>query len=132
MDTLQTVASFIVTLGILVFVHEYGHYWIAKKCGIKVLKFSIGFGKPLFKWTNNEGVEFILAIIPLGGYVKMLDEREGFVSPSEIHMAFNRQPVLARMAVVLGGPLANLLFAIVALTLAFSIGTKLFCLLLVM
>jgi regulator of sigma E protease len=77
MDVIQPILSLILTLGILVTIHEFGHYWVARKCGVKVLRFSVGFGKPLYTWTNKAGTEFVIASIPLGGYVKMLDEREG-------------------------------------------------------
>jgi regulator of sigma E protease len=114
-----TVVAFIVTLGILVTVHEYGHFQMARWCGVKVLKFSIGFGKPLFsKVLGQDKTEFILAAIPLGGYVKMLDEREqeaaqlAEYSPAELQRAFNRQAVWKRSLIVVAGPLANLLLAV--------------------
>lgn len=112
MSLLITLLAFIVAIGVLVSIHEYGHYWVARRCGIKVLTFSIGFGKPLLKWQRGE-TQWQLAAIPLGGYVKMLDEREDPVAPEELHRAFNRQPPLKRMAVVIAGPLANFLLAIV-------------------
>ena len=109
-----TLVSFVVTLGILIAVHEYGHYRVAVACGIKVLKFSIGFGKPLYTWRlKNKTTEFSIGMLPLGGYVKMLDEREGPVDPAERHLAFNTQPLKSRAAVVAAGPAANLLLAIV-------------------
>ena len=80
MDSIQTILAFIVTLGLLVSIHEYGHFWVARRCGIKVLRFSVGFGKPLFTWRDRHDTEYVIAAIPLGGYVKMLDEREGEVS----------------------------------------------------
>ena len=108
-----TLVSFVVTLGILIAVHEYGHYRVAVACGIKVLKFSIGFGKPLFTWRlKNKTTEFSIGTLPLGGYVKMLDEREGPVDPAERHLAFNNQPLKSRAAVVAAGPAANLLLAV--------------------
>ncbi|SFB97512.1 site-2 protease. Metallo peptidase. MEROPS family M50B [Polaromonas sp. OV174] len=108
-----TLLSFVVTLGILIAVHEYGHYRVAVACGIKVLKFSIGFGKPLYSWRlKNKPTEFSIGMLPLGGYVKMLDEREAPVDPSERHLAFNTQPLKYRAAVVAAGPLANLLLAV--------------------
>lgn len=115
-----TALAFIFTLGLLVTVHEYGHFQVAKWCGVKVLKFSIGFGKPLFtKKIGNDQTEFVLAAIPLGGYVKMLDEREfeqdsskEQYSESELKRAFNRQSVIKRIAIVLAGPAANLILAI--------------------
>ena len=108
-----TLVSFVVTLGILIAVHEYGHYRVAVACGIKVLKFSIGFGKPLYTWRlKNKTTEFSIGMLPLGGYVKMLDEREGPVDPAERHLAFNTQPLKSRAAVVAAGPAANLLLAV--------------------
>ncbi len=114
-DLLYYVAAFVVALGILIVVHEYGHFWVARRLGVKVLRFSVGFGRPL--WTRHVGpdrMEFVIAALPLGGYVKMLDETEGEVHPDERPRAFNRQPVWKRMAIVLAGPLANFLFAILA------------------
>jgi regulator of sigma E protease len=104
-------ASFVVALGILVTIHEYGHFWVARKLGIKVLTFSIGFGKALWSRKAADGTEYVIAAIPLGGYVKMLDEREGDVREDEKHLAFNRKPVLTRIAVVIAGPLANFILA---------------------
>jgi regulator of sigma E protease len=108
-----TLVSFVVTLGILIAVHEYGHYRVAVACGIKVLKFSIGFGKPVYTWKlKNKSTEFSIGMLPLGGYVKMLDEREAPVDPAERHLAFNTQPLKSRAAVVAAGPAANLLLAV--------------------
>lgn len=108
-----TLVSFVVTLGILIAVHEYGHYRVAVACGIKVLKFSIGFGKPIYTWKlKNRSTEFSIGMLPLGGYVKMLDEREAPVDPSERQLAFNTQPLRSRVAVVAAGPAANLLLAV--------------------
>ncbi|MFC5520152.1 RIP metalloprotease RseP [Polaromonas jejuensis] len=108
-----TLVSFAVTLGILISVHEYGHYRVAVACGIKVLKFSIGFGKPIYTWRlKNKSTEFSIGMLPLGGYVKMLDEREAPVDPAERHLAFNTQPLKSRAAVVAAGPAANLLLAV--------------------
>jgi len=108
-----TLISFVVTLGILIAVHEYGHYRVAVACGIKVLKFSIGFGKPIYTWRlKNKPTEFAIGMLPLGGYVKMLDEREAPVDPAERHLAFNTQPLKSRAAVVAAGPAANLLLAV--------------------
>jgi regulator of sigma E protease len=113
-----TLVSFLVTLGILIAVHEYGHYRVAVACGIKVLKFSIGFGKPLYTWRlKNKSTEFSIGMLPFGGYVKMLDEREAPVDPAERHLAFNTQPLKSRAAVVAAGPLANLLLAVLLYTL---------------
>lgn len=109
-----SVLAFLVAIVVLVAFHEYGHYWVARKCGVKVLRFSIGFGKVIFskKFAGGD-TEWVISAIPLGGYVKMLDEREGEVKPEELSRTFNRQPVLRRMAIVVAGPLANLLLAIV-------------------
>jgi regulator of sigma E protease len=115
--------AFIVAIGVLVTVHEYGHFWVARRLGVKVLRFSIGFGKPL--WSRRFGAddtELVVASIPLGGYVKMLDEREGEVAAAEQHRAFNRQGLSTRIAVVTAGPLFNFLFAIAAYWLMFVSG----------
>ncbi|PIE00071.1 MAG: RIP metalloprotease RseP [Thiothrix nivea] len=123
MDLLIILPAFLVTIGILVTVHEFGHYWVARKLGVKVLRFSIGFGKPL--WTRVSGedrTEYVLAALPLGGYVKMLDEREGEVADEELHRAFNRQNVWTRIAIVAAGPLANFILAIFIYTVMFSTG----------
>ena len=111
---MTTLLAFIVAIAVLVSIHEYGHYWVARRCGVKVLRFSVGFGKVIYshKFSGSD-TEWVISAIPLGGYVKMLDEREGEVKSEELHLAFNRQPVLKRMAIVLAGPLANLLLAIV-------------------
>ncbi len=110
---MMTLISFLVTLAILIVVHEYGHYWAAKRCGVKVLQFSIGFGRTLYsRRLGRDGTEFILAAFPLGGFVRMLDEREAPVEAYELSRAFNRQPVVKRMAIVAAGPVANLLLAI--------------------
>ena len=115
--------AFLVALGILVSIHEFGHFWVARKVGIKVLRYSVGFGKPLVRRIGKvDNTEFVLAAIPLGGYVKMLDEREGAVRADERHRAFNQQPLWARSAVVIAGPLANFLLAIVAYWIVMMIG----------
>lgn len=111
-DLLHTLLSFIVALGVLIAVHEFGHFWVARRLGVKVLRFSIGFGRPLLRRVGHDGTEYVLAGIPLGGYVKMLDEREEAVDPAEAHLAFNRQVLWKRTAIVLAGPLFNLAFAI--------------------
>ncbi|MBV1877590.1 MAG: RIP metalloprotease RseP [Pseudomonadales bacterium] len=150
-EVLQTVVALIVTLSILVTIHEYGHYCVARFFNVQVLRFSVGFGRPLFtfrgkppedkKYSNenlaannsedpiqtrsNEplsGPEFVIAAIPLGGYVKMLDEREGYVPDDRLHLAFNRKPVLQRMAIAAAGPAANFLLAIVAYWVLFVVG----------
>ncbi|MGC0151666.1 RIP metalloprotease RseP [Chromobacterium vaccinii] len=106
-----TLLAFLAAIGLLVTFHELGHYWVAKLCGVRVLRFSIGFGSPLFRFRPRE-TEWVVCPIPLGGYVKMLDEREGFVAPAERGRAFNNQHVLKRMAIVVAGPFANLLLAL--------------------
>ena len=123
MQFLIYVLAFIVAVGIIVTVHEFGHYWVAKKLGVKVLRFSVGFGKPLFtKLAGADKTEYVLASIPLGGYVKMLDEREGEVSASEVHRAFNRQKVWKRFAIVSAGPIYNFIFAVFAYWITFVVG----------
>lgn len=110
---LLTVLAFVVALGLLIAIHEYGHYRMAVACGVKVLRFSIGMGTPLLRWQGKRsGTEFVLAALPIGGYVRMLDEREGSVPEHERHLAFNTQPLRARAAIVAAGPLANLLLAV--------------------
>lgn len=114
MSMLLTIVAFIVALSALIIIHEYGHYWVARRCGVKVLRFSVGLGRPL--WTKTLGTdrtEWVIAAVPLGGYVKMLDEREGDVAPHELHRAFNRKSVWQRFAIVLAGPVANFIGAIV-------------------
>lgn len=109
------IAAFLAAILVLVTIHEFGHFWVARKLGIKVLRFSIGFGRPLFTWRPaGDGTEYVFAALPLGGYVKMLDEREGEVDPGERHLAFNNQALWKRSAVVVAGPMANFLFAFVA------------------
>ena len=122
MELLYTIFLTLATLAVLVAVHEYGHFWVARRCGVKVLRFSIGFGKSLYTWRDRLGTEYSIAAIPLGGYVKMLDEREGEVSQDELEQAFNRKPVLQRIAVVSAGPLANLALAVVAYWFLFLSG----------
>jgi len=119
---LYTLFAFLVAITVLVVIHEFGHFWVARRLGVKVLRFSVGFGKTLFRYQTKSGTEFVIAAIPLGGYIKMLDEAEGPVADEELPYAFNRKPLLSRTAVVLAGPLFNLLFAIVAYWLMFVIG----------
>lgn len=122
-NVIVSALAFLVALGILISIHEYGHFWVARRVGIKVLRFSIGFGKALFRRTGRvDDTEFVVAAIPLGGYVKMLDEREGSVAVGERHRAFNQQPLWARSAVVVAGPVANFLLAIVAYWIVMMIG----------
>jgi regulator of sigma E protease len=113
---LTSVVAFIVAIGVLVTVHEFGHYWVARRLGFKVLRFSIGFGRPLLSRVSRDAdaVEYVLAAVPLGGYVRLLDERDGPVPPEDAHRAFNRRSAPARIAVLLAGPAANLAFAILA------------------
>jgi len=120
---LYSVAAFIAAIGILVTIHEFGHFWVARKMGVKVLRFSVGFGKPLWKKTAGpDQTEYVLACIPLGGYVKMLDEREGNVAENELDRTFNRKSVWRRFAIVAAGPMFNFLFAIAAYSLIYMMG----------
>ena len=112
----------LVALGVLVTFHEFGHYWVARRCGVKVLRFSVGFGRALWSRRGKDGTEYVVAAIPLGGYVKMLDEREGDVPDAELAQAFNRQNVWKRIAIVAAGPLANLLLAVALLWAMLVIG----------
>lgn len=115
MSVLHNLLFFIIAIGILVAIHEFGHYWVARRLGVRVLRFSIGFGKPLLTWTRKENghdIEYVIAAIPLGGYVKMLDEREAEVAEEDRPYAFNTQPVATRAAVVVAGPLFNFILAI--------------------
>ncbi|MGH1461685.1 MAG: sigma E protease regulator RseP [Neptuniibacter sp.] len=122
MDLLYTIAITILTLGILVTIHEWGHFYVARRCGVRVLRFSVGFGKAIYTWKDKLGTEYAIASIPLGGYVKMLDEREGEVEPSEQHLAFNRKPVFQRILIVAAGPVVNLLFAVLAYWFMYGMG----------
>lgn len=123
MDFFYTVFHFIVAIGLLVAIHEFGHFWVARKAGVKVLRFSIGFGKVVWSHQKNpDSTEYVLSAIPLGGYVKMVDEREGNVSKEDLPLAFNRQSLLARSAIVVAGPVFNLLLAIALLWAVFIIG----------
>ena len=113
MTPITTILAFLFTLGVLIVVHEYGHYRVAVACGVKVLRFSIGFGRVLWRrQPRPDGTEFVICALPLGGYVRMLDEREGPVAPDERHRAFNRKSLWQRTAIVAAGPLANLLLAV--------------------
>jgi len=122
MTILSYVLAFLVAIGVLVAVHEYGHFWMARRLGIRVLRFSIGFGKPLWSRRGADGTEYAVAAIPLGGYVKLLDEREGPIDPGLVTEAYNRKPVWARILVLLAGPLANFLFAVAAYWVLFVVG----------
>ena len=119
MDTVYTIAITLATLAVLVAVHEFVHFWVARRCGVKVLRFSIGFGPALYNWRDRLGTQYSISAVPLGGYVKMLDEREGEVPEQELEQAFNRKPVLQRIAVVSAGPLANFVLAIAVYWLLF-------------
>jgi regulator of sigma E protease len=119
---MTTVLAFLVAIGVLVAVHEYGHFWMARRVGIRVLRFSIGFGRPLLKRRGADGTEYVLAAIPLGGYVKLLDEREGPVPAAEAANAYNRKPVWQRVLVLLAGPFANFVFAVFAYWVLFVAG----------
>ena len=123
MSFIQTLVAFVVALGVLIVVHEYGHYLVARLCGVKVLRFSVGFGRPLALWRRGaDRTEWVIAAVPFGGYVKMLDEREGPVAPEEAHRAFNRQSVWRRFVIVVAGPLFNFLFAILVYAGLFMYG----------
>lgn len=122
MSILWSLAAFIIALGILITVHEFGHFWVARRCGVRVERFSIGFGKALWRRTDRQGTEYVIALIPLGGYVKMLDERVEAVAPELRHQSFNNKTILQRAAIVSAGPIANFLFAIIAYWLVFIIG----------
>ena len=123
-EFLGSVWWMIVSLGVLVTFHEFGHYWVARRCGVKVLRFSVGFGKPLWSRRNKDGTEFAIAAIPLGGYVKMLDEREVEVPIGERAMAFNNKTVWQRIAIVAAGPAANLVLCVALLWVMFVIGRQ--------
>ncbi|WFV07847.1 sigma E protease regulator RseP [Citrobacter freundii] len=122
LSILWNLAAFIVALGVLITVHEFGHFWVARRCGVRVERFSIGFGKALWRRTDKLGTEYVIALIPLGGYVKMLDERAEPVAPELRHYAFNNKTVGQRAAIIAAGPIANFLFAIFAYWLVFIIG----------
>ena len=112
----------LVALGLLITFHEFGHFWVARRMGVRVLKFSVGFGRKLWSRTGRDGTEYVIAAIPLGGYVKMLDEREGEVPDSDLDQAFNRKSVWARIAIVIAGPAFNLVFTLLAFWLMFLFG----------
>ena len=123
MDFAGAVVAFVVAVGILVTVHEFGHFWVARRLGVRVLRFSVGFGRPIWSRRGAGGTEYAIGILPLGGYVKMLDEQDGEVPEAEGGEAFNRKPLWARSAIVLAGPAFNFLFAALAWWLVFLIGT---------
>lgn len=153
MDFIQSLIAFILALGILITFHEFGHYWVARRCNVKILRFSVGFGKPIWRFDfrtpfwhlgfthspwqlrnlgrlfkqrefDKDETEFVLAALPLGGYVKMVDEREGSVPEADRPYAFNTKPVVQRLAIVAAGPVFNFIFAIVAYWLTFMIGVN--------
>jgi regulator of sigma E protease len=125
MESLHSLFYFIVAIGILVTFHEFGHFWIARKTGVKVLRFSIGFGKRLWSWQKTpDSTEFVLAAIPMGGYIKMVDEREGTVAEADLPFAFNRQSLPVKTAIVAAGPLSNLLLAVLLFWMALMIGEE--------
>lgn len=122
LNIIISILGIIFTIFIIVGIHEFGHFIVARLLGIKVLRFSIGFGKALYQWHDKKGTEYVLAAIPLGGYVKMLDETEGNVAPEELHLAYNRQPIYKRIAVIIAGPLSNIILAFVLYWFIFVIG----------
>ena len=120
MDIVVLALQLILSLSILVVLHEFGHYWVARKLGVKVLVYSIGFGPTLLKWQSKKsGIQYQLSALPLGGYVKMLDEREGNVAEQDLPYAFNRQSPWKRIAIVAAGPLINLIFAVLLFWILF-------------
>jgi len=124
-DILQSILAFIVALGVLITFHEFGHYWVARRCDVKILKFSVGFGRAIYKKQfGKDNTEFIIAALPLGGYVKMLDEREGDVKEEELPRAFNYKPLWQRFAIVSAGPIFNFVFAIFAYWIIFVVGVN--------
>ncbi|MHC9057127.1 sigma E protease regulator RseP [Pantoea sp. y20] len=122
LSILWSFAAFIVALGVLITVHEFGHFWVARRCGVKVERFSIGFGKALWRRSDRQGTEYVIALIPLGGYVKMLDERVESVPAELRHQAFNNKTVLQRASIIAAGPIANFIFAIFAYWVVFIHG----------
>ena len=124
MSALYMIVGTLVALGVLVTFHEFGHFWVARRCGVKVLRFSVGFGMPLLRWHDRRGTEFVIAAIPLGGYVKMLDEREGEVPADQLDQSFNRKTVRQRIAIVAAGPIANFLLAIVFFWILAMMGSQ--------
>ncbi len=124
-SVLSSFFFFIIAIGVLITVHEFGHFWVARKAGVKVIRFSIGFGKPLFSWRRaNDETEYVIAALPLGGYVQMLDEREGEVAPEELDRAFNRKSLASRTAIVAAGPIFNFVLAIAIYWLILMMGVS--------
>jgi len=124
MDLLQTIFYFFVALALVVTIHEFGHFWVARRCGVKVERFSIGFGRSLLSWRDKHNTEFVFALLPLGGYVKMVDERDGNVDPADLPYSFSRKTVWQRMAVVVAGPVANFILAIAFFAIIFTGGER--------
>ena len=124
MSTLYMLFGTLIALGVLVTFHEFGHFWVARRCGVKVLRFSIGFGTPLFSWRDRLDTEYVIAAIPLGGYVKMLDEREAEVPAELLEQSFNRKPLGQRAAIVIAGPLANFVLALLFFWVIALMGTQ--------
>lgn len=124
MSTLYMLFGTLIALGVLVTFHEFGHFWVARRCGVKVLRFSIGFGTPLYSWRDRQDTEYVIAAIPLGGYVKMLDEREAEVPPALLDQSFNRKSLGQRAAIVIAGPLANFLLAVFFFWVIALLGTE--------
>ncbi|MGO4000175.1 MULTISPECIES: sigma E protease regulator RseP [Pseudomonas] len=124
MSALYMIVGTLVALGVLVTFHEFGHFWVARRCGVKVLRFSVGFGMPLLRWHDRRGTEFVIAAIPLGGYVKMLDEREGEVPADQLDQSFNRKTVRQRIAIVAAGPIANFMLALVFFWVLAMLGSE--------
>ncbi len=124
MSALYMIVGTLVALGVLVTFHEFGHFWVARRCGVKVLRFSVGFGMPLVRWHDRHGTEFVIAAIPLGGYVKMLDEREGEVPAEQLDQSFNRKTVRQRIAIVAAGPIANFMLALVFFWVLAMLGSE--------
>ena len=121
-EILGSIWWLLVALGLLITFHEFGHFWVARKLGVRVLRFSVGFGRPFWSRQGRDGTEYVIAAVPLGGYVKMLDEREGEVAPEELDEAFNRKSVWSRIAIVAAGPIFNLVFAVLAFWFMFMVG----------
>ena len=113
MNILLQIFSFLFAIMLLVSLHEFGHMWVARKVGVKVLRYSIGFGKPIFKWQGKTGTEYVIAPIPLGGYVRLVDEREMEVAEADKPFAFNRKPIFSRFLVLVAGPVMNWLLALI-------------------
>lgn len=124
MGIVSQIVAFLFAIFLLVTVHEYGHFWVARRFGIKAIRFSIGFGKPIWRWLGKDGTEYVIAMLPLGGYVRLVDEREGEVAEADKPFAFNRKPVWIRFLVVLAGPVTNWLLAILLFWLVYAIGIQ--------